>query len=146
PGTVRAPLDAYGSTSETAEGHILQRGLGVIPAVPRVGFLRCRRPRVGHSGDGRPDTWYLDQGRSNPHSFVSRNTLVSKRLSNLPGRQQLAGRTPLIMTLIEAYFSGPGCVGPGRVTGRRKRGGRRRTDPPLPTYRPAPVPWYDVTS
>src|SRR5436305_800433 len=31
PGTVRAPLDAYGSTSETAEGHILQRGLGVIP-------------------------------------------------------------------------------------------------------------------
>src|SRR4051812_46831275 len=36
PGTVRAPLDAYGSTSETAEGHILQRGLGVVPAVARV--------------------------------------------------------------------------------------------------------------
>ena len=26
PGTVRAPLDAYGSTSETAERHIFQRG------------------------------------------------------------------------------------------------------------------------
>src|SRR5436309_15843628 len=36
PGTVRAPRDAYGSTSETTEGHILQRGLGVIPAVARV--------------------------------------------------------------------------------------------------------------
>ena len=36
PGTVHAPLDAYGSTSETAEGHILQRGPGVVPTVPRV--------------------------------------------------------------------------------------------------------------
>src|SRR5262249_10245669 len=36
PGTVRAPRDAYGSTSETAEGHILQRGLGIIPTVPCV--------------------------------------------------------------------------------------------------------------
>src|SRR5262245_56388234 len=76
-------------------------------ARPSVGFLRCRRPRVGHSGDGRSDSWYLDQGRSNPPSFVSRNTLVSKRLSNLPGRQQLAGRTHLIMPLIGADFSGP---------------------------------------
>ena len=33
PGTVRAPLDAYGSTSETAEGHILQRGGCVVDSV-----------------------------------------------------------------------------------------------------------------
>ena len=33
PGTVRAPLDAHGSTSDTTEGHILQRGFGVVSAV-----------------------------------------------------------------------------------------------------------------
>lgn len=42
PGTVRAPLDAYGSTSETAERHIFQRGLGCIPLVP--GAQRLVRP------------------------------------------------------------------------------------------------------
>src|SRR5215471_2812950 len=36
PGTVRAPLDAYGSTSDTAEGHILQRGVAALPAAPSV--------------------------------------------------------------------------------------------------------------
>jgi hypothetical protein len=40
PGTVRAPLDAYGSTSETAEWHIVQRGhLTVSPESGlQVGF------------------------------------------------------------------------------------------------------------
>ena len=40
PGTVRAPLDAYGSTSETAERHIFQRGtLSVFSASGfQVGF------------------------------------------------------------------------------------------------------------
>ena len=50
-----------------------------------MGFPRFRRPRVGRSGDGRPDTWFLGQGRSGPLSFVSYNPLVSKRLSNLKG-------------------------------------------------------------
>ena len=34
PGTVRAPLGAYGSTSETAERHIFQRGEGMVFPVP----------------------------------------------------------------------------------------------------------------
>src|SRR5262249_19651426 len=42
PGTVRAPLDAYGSTSDTAEGHILQRGVAALPPVP--GVQRLMRP------------------------------------------------------------------------------------------------------
>ena len=42
PGTVRTPLDAYGSTSETTEGHILQRGVAALPAVP--GVQRLMRP------------------------------------------------------------------------------------------------------
>ena len=50
-----------------------------------MGFPRCRRPRVGRSGDGRPDTWFLGQGRSDPFSFVSYNPLVSKGLSNPKG-------------------------------------------------------------
>jgi hypothetical protein len=50
-----------------------------------MGFPRFRRPRVGRSGDRRPDTWFLGQGRSGPLSFVSYNPLVSKRLSNLKG-------------------------------------------------------------
>ena len=50
-----------------------------------MGFPRFRRPRVGHSGDERSDTWFLDQGRSEPLSFVSYNPPVSKRLSNLKG-------------------------------------------------------------
>ena len=36
PGTVRAPLDAYGSTSETTEGHILQRGQCVFTSEPGI--------------------------------------------------------------------------------------------------------------
>ena len=50
-----------------------------------MGFPRFRRPCVGRSGDRRPDTWFLGQGRSGPLSFVSYNPLVSKRLSNLKG-------------------------------------------------------------
>ena len=50
-----------------------------------MGFPRFRRPRVGRSGDKRPDTWFLGQGRSGPLSFVSYNPLVSKRLGNLKG-------------------------------------------------------------
>ena len=41
PGTVRAPLDAYGSTLETAERHICQRGQFVVAPEPAVqGGLR----------------------------------------------------------------------------------------------------------
>src|SRR4051812_16872147 len=40
PGTVRAPLDAYGSTSETTERHIFQRGRCLVTPLPgvQVGF------------------------------------------------------------------------------------------------------------
>jgi len=48
-----------------------------------MGFPRLREPCVGRSGDGRLDTWFVGQGRSEPLSFVSYNLLVSKRLSNL---------------------------------------------------------------
>ena len=50
-----------------------------------MGFPRFRRPGVGRSGDGRPDTWLVGQGRSDTLSFVSYNPLVSKRLSSLKG-------------------------------------------------------------
>ena len=41
PGTVRAPLDAYGSTSETTERHIFQRGyLSVSPESGLQGGFR----------------------------------------------------------------------------------------------------------
>jgi hypothetical protein len=43
PGTVRAPLDAYGSTSDTAEGHIFQRGL--FSVLPESGLQVGFRPR-----------------------------------------------------------------------------------------------------
>ena len=47
PGTVRAPLDAYGSTSETTERHIFQRGhCWVMPLLGvQVGF----RPLVNQA-------------------------------------------------------------------------------------------------
>jgi hypothetical protein len=50
-----------------------------------VGFPHCRRLRVEHSRDERPDIWLLGQGRSDPLSFVSYNPLVSKRRSNFNG-------------------------------------------------------------
>ena len=52
PGTVRAPLDAYGSTSETAEGYILQRGLGVIPTK-----LQAFRVKVTAAGNETFEAW-----------------------------------------------------------------------------------------
>ena len=41
PGTVRAPLDAYGSTSETTERHIFQRGQCSVTSVPRPQLVLC---------------------------------------------------------------------------------------------------------
>ena len=40
PGTVRALLNAYGSTSETAERHIFQRGTGMVASEfsPQLGL------------------------------------------------------------------------------------------------------------
>jgi hypothetical protein len=52
-----------------------------------VGFPRFRRPRVGHPSDGRPDTWFLSQGRSEPLGFVSYNSLVSTEVGLLRGSQ-----------------------------------------------------------
>jgi hypothetical protein len=47
-----------------------------------VGFSRRREPRAGHSGDERPDTWFLGQGRSDHPGFVSYSSLVGKKLGN----------------------------------------------------------------
>jgi len=41
PGTGRAPLNASGSTSDAAEGHILQRGSGIIALVSGVKCVVC---------------------------------------------------------------------------------------------------------
>ena len=41
PGTVRAPLDAYGSTSETTERHSFQRGQRLVTSLPVLQVGLC---------------------------------------------------------------------------------------------------------
>lgn len=95
--TGRAPLDAFGSTSDATERHIFQRGSGVIALVSSV--RRCVRPRK-HQTQVTPVVVTTD---------LFENDVVVHRLQYVRDRQ--AGDCAVVLLTLQQVLPESAAVG-----------------------------------